>query len=51
MDGILYVVRDVIVIVDSLLFIIVFIFSKKFVEGLFVLVVDVKFGGVVVFFN
>lgn len=43
-DKCFYVICDIIVIVDFILLIIVFILVKKFVEGLDVLVMDVKVG-------
>ncbi|XP_035316429.1 thymidine phosphorylase [Cricetulus griseus] len=48
-DGILYAARDVTATVDSLPLITASILSKKVVEGLSTLVVDVKFGGAAVF--
>ncbi|KAG3290659.1 thymidine phosphorylase, transcript variant X1 [Ictidomys tridecemlineatus] len=48
-DGILYAVRDVTATVDSLPLITASILSKKVVEGLSALVIDVKFGGAAVF--
>ncbi|XP_020036742.1 thymidine phosphorylase [Castor canadensis] len=48
-DGILYAARDVTATVDSLPLITASILSKKVVEGLSALVVDVKFGGAAVF--
>ncbi|XP_008571982.1 PREDICTED: thymidine phosphorylase [Galeopterus variegatus] len=50
-DGILYAARDVTATVDSLPLITASILSKKVVEGLSALVVDVKFGGAAVFPN
>ncbi|XP_031995110.1 thymidine phosphorylase isoform X4 [Hylobates moloch] len=50
-DGILYAARDVTATVDSLPLITASILSKKLVEGLSALVVDVKFGGAAVFPN
>uniref|UniRef100_A0A3Q2I386 Thymidine phosphorylase n=1 Tax=Equus caballus TaxID=9796 RepID=A0A3Q2I386_HORSE len=48
-DGILYEARDVTATVDSLPLITASILSKKVVESLSALVVDVKFGGAAVF--
>ncbi|XP_014648812.1 PREDICTED: thymidine phosphorylase isoform X1 [Ceratotherium simum simum] len=48
-DGILYEARDVTATVDSLPLITASILSKKVVENLSALVVDVKFGGAAVF--
>nr|XP_038935242.1 thymidine phosphorylase isoform X8 [Rattus norvegicus] len=48
-DGILYAARDVTATVDSVPLITASILSKKAVEGLSTLVVDVKFGGAAVF--
>nr|XP_048300793.1 thymidine phosphorylase isoform X3 [Myodes glareolus] len=48
-DGILYAARDVTATVDSVPLITASILSKKVVEGLSTLVVDVKFGGAAVF--
>ncbi|XP_029420212.1 thymidine phosphorylase [Nannospalax galili] len=48
-DGILYAARDVTATVDSVSLITASILSKKAVEGLSTLVVDVKFGGAAVF--
>ncbi|CAO2601250.1 Thymidine phosphorylase [Lemmus lemmus] len=48
-DGILYAARDVTATVDSIPLITASILSKKVVEGLSTLVVDVKFGGAAVF--
>ncbi|XP_004380142.1 thymidine phosphorylase [Trichechus manatus latirostris] len=48
-DGILYAARDVTATVDSLPLVTASILSKKAVEGLMALVVDVKFGGAAVF--
>ncbi|XP_062930702.1 thymidine phosphorylase isoform X2 [Cynocephalus volans] len=50
-DGILYAARDVTATVDSLPLVTASILSKKVVEGLSALVVDVKFGGAAVFPN
>nr|XP_012289789.1 thymidine phosphorylase isoform X1 [Aotus nancymaae] len=50
-DGILYAARDVTATVDSLPLITASILSKKVVEGLSALVIDVKFGGAAVFPN
>ncbi|XP_075862992.1 thymidine phosphorylase isoform X1 [Microcebus murinus] len=50
-DGILYAARDVTATVDSLPLITASILSKKVVEGLSALVVDVKFGEAAVFPN
>uniref|UniRef100_A0A2K5TL96 Thymidine phosphorylase n=1 Tax=Macaca fascicularis TaxID=9541 RepID=A0A2K5TL96_MACFA len=50
-DGILYAARDVTATVDSLPLITASILSKKLVEGLSALVIDVKFGGAAVFPN
>ncbi|XP_049740738.1 thymidine phosphorylase-like isoform X7 [Elephas maximus indicus] len=48
-DGILYAARDVTATVDSLPLVTASILSKKAVEGLMALVVDVKFGGAAIF--
>nr|KAF6399047.1 hypothetical protein HJG59_019048 [Molossus molossus]KAF6399050.1 thymidine phosphorylase [Molossus molossus] len=48
-DGILYAARDVTATVDSLPLITASILSKKVVESLSALVIDVKFGGAAVF--
>ncbi|XP_019064485.1 thymidine phosphorylase [Fukomys damarensis] len=48
-DGLLYAARDVTATVDSLPLITASILSKKVVEGLSALVVDVKYGGAAVF--
>ncbi|XP_021494608.1 thymidine phosphorylase [Meriones unguiculatus] len=48
-DGILYAARDVTATVDSVPLITASILSKKAVEGLSTLIVDVKFGGAAVF--
>ncbi|XP_011917750.1 PREDICTED: thymidine phosphorylase isoform X2 [Cercocebus atys] len=50
-DGILYAARDVTATVDSLPLITASILSKKLVEGLSALVIDVKFGEAAVFPN